>query len=162
MLNAHFTTSEGNFTVRLFDQDVPNTVANFVGLAKGDTMAIMLNNRPEFIPTDLGAVALGAVPFSIYQTSAPEQIEYLLTDAKSKVAITEKAFTKLVNERDDFLFEQMLSDLDRAIRFEDSLIYTEPHDWHAPVLTMLSHSPWLLIFSSGNSRAGSMRISFTA
>jgi len=22
--------------------------------------------------------------------------------------------------------------LDRAIRFEDSLIYTEPHDWHAP------------------------------
>src|SRR5580704_12365020 len=35
MLNAHFTTSEGNFTVRLFDQEVPNTVANFVGLAEG-------------------------------------------------------------------------------------------------------------------------------
>ena len=34
MLNAHFTTSEGNFTVRLFDEDVPNTVANFVGLAE--------------------------------------------------------------------------------------------------------------------------------
>jgi peptidyl-prolyl cis-trans isomerase A (cyclophilin A) len=35
MLNAHFTTSEGDFTVRLFDEDVPNTVANFVGLAEG-------------------------------------------------------------------------------------------------------------------------------
>jgi peptidyl-prolyl cis-trans isomerase A (cyclophilin A) len=35
MLQAHFTTSEGNFTVRLFDQEVPNTVANFVGLAEG-------------------------------------------------------------------------------------------------------------------------------
>jgi peptidyl-prolyl cis-trans isomerase A (cyclophilin A) len=35
MLNAHFTTSEGNFTVRLFDQDAPGTVANFVGLAEG-------------------------------------------------------------------------------------------------------------------------------
>jgi peptidyl-prolyl cis-trans isomerase A (cyclophilin A) len=35
MSNAHFTTSEGNFTVRLFDEDVPNTVANFVGLAEG-------------------------------------------------------------------------------------------------------------------------------
>jgi peptidyl-prolyl cis-trans isomerase A (cyclophilin A) len=35
MLSAHFTTSEGNFTVRLFDEDVPNTVANFVGLAEG-------------------------------------------------------------------------------------------------------------------------------
>jgi peptidyl-prolyl cis-trans isomerase A (cyclophilin A) len=35
MLYAHFTTSEGNFTVRLFDAEVPNTVANFVGLAEG-------------------------------------------------------------------------------------------------------------------------------
>jgi peptidyl-prolyl cis-trans isomerase A (cyclophilin A) len=35
MLNAHFTTSEGNFTIRLFDADAPNTVANFVGLAEG-------------------------------------------------------------------------------------------------------------------------------
>jgi len=35
VLTAHFTTSEGSFTVRLFDQEVPNTVANFVGLAEG-------------------------------------------------------------------------------------------------------------------------------
>jgi len=32
---ADFVTSEGNFTIRLFDQEVPNTVANFVGLAEG-------------------------------------------------------------------------------------------------------------------------------
>ncbi len=32
---AEFITSEGNFTIRLFDQEVPNTVANFVGLAEG-------------------------------------------------------------------------------------------------------------------------------
>lgn len=32
---AHFETSEGNFTVKLFDKEVPNTVANFVGLAEG-------------------------------------------------------------------------------------------------------------------------------
>ena len=35
MLHAHFTTSEGAFTVRLFDQEAPKTVANFVGLAEG-------------------------------------------------------------------------------------------------------------------------------
>jgi peptidyl-prolyl cis-trans isomerase A (cyclophilin A) len=35
MLQAHFTTSEGQFTVRLFEDEVPNTVANFVGLAEG-------------------------------------------------------------------------------------------------------------------------------
>jgi peptidyl-prolyl cis-trans isomerase A (cyclophilin A) len=35
MLYAHFTTSDGNFTVRLFDAETPNTVANFTGLAEG-------------------------------------------------------------------------------------------------------------------------------
>src|SRR5712671_7295089 len=37
MLFAHFTTSEGNFTARLFDAEVPKTVANFTGLAEGTT-----------------------------------------------------------------------------------------------------------------------------
>src|SRR5580765_3661187 len=32
---ARFDTTEGTFTIRLFDQEVPNTVANFVGLAEG-------------------------------------------------------------------------------------------------------------------------------
>ena len=35
MLHAHITTTEGAFTIRLFDQEAPNTVANFVGLAEG-------------------------------------------------------------------------------------------------------------------------------
>src|SRR5205823_638023 len=35
MVLAHFTTSEGNFTARLYDAETPNTVANFVGLAEG-------------------------------------------------------------------------------------------------------------------------------
>ena len=34
MTHAVFTTSEGTFKVKLFDQEVPNTVANFVGLAE--------------------------------------------------------------------------------------------------------------------------------
>ena len=32
---ADFITSEGNFTIRLFDAEAPKTVANFVGLAEG-------------------------------------------------------------------------------------------------------------------------------
>ncbi|CAN5656257.1 peptidylprolyl isomerase [soil metagenome] len=32
---AQFDTSEGSFTIRLFDKEAPKTVANFVGLAEG-------------------------------------------------------------------------------------------------------------------------------
>jgi peptidyl-prolyl cis-trans isomerase A (cyclophilin A) len=32
---AKFSTTEGDFTVKLFDKQVPKTVANFVGLAEG-------------------------------------------------------------------------------------------------------------------------------
>src|SRR5258707_11962101 len=35
MVYAHFTTSEGKFTIQLFDQEAPKTVENFVGLAEG-------------------------------------------------------------------------------------------------------------------------------
>jgi peptidyl-prolyl cis-trans isomerase A (cyclophilin A) len=35
MVFAHFTTSEGKFTIQLFDQEAPRTVENFIGLAEG-------------------------------------------------------------------------------------------------------------------------------
>ena len=35
MVQAHFTTSEGAFSIRLFDEEAPKTVANFVELAQG-------------------------------------------------------------------------------------------------------------------------------
>ena len=35
MLHAHFTTSEGNFIIRLLESEAPATVANFVGLTEG-------------------------------------------------------------------------------------------------------------------------------
>jgi peptidyl-prolyl cis-trans isomerase A (cyclophilin A) len=35
MIYAHFTTSGGSFTARLFEGETPNTVANFTGLADG-------------------------------------------------------------------------------------------------------------------------------
>ena len=35
MLYAHFTTSEGNFSIQLFDDLAPKTVENFTALAEG-------------------------------------------------------------------------------------------------------------------------------
>ena len=62
-----------------------------LGLQKGDTVALMLNNRPEFIPCDLAVVSLGGVPFSIYQTSSPDQIAFVAADAGARIAFVETA-----------------------------------------------------------------------
>ena len=89
---------EGDDAVRISWNELRDQVGRIagglasLGVGKGDTVALMLNNRPEFIPIDMGAVALGAVPFSIYQTSSPEQIQYVCSDAGAKVAVVESAF----------------------------------------------------------------------
>ncbi|MGB2710565.1 MAG: AMP-binding protein, partial [Conexibacter sp.] len=62
-----------------------------LGVSRGDTVALMMGNRPEFHLADLAAVTLGAVPFSIYETSSPEQIAYVVADAGARVALVEQA-----------------------------------------------------------------------
>jgi len=62
------------------------------GIGRGDTVGIMLTNRPEALIVDSGALHIGAIPFSIYNTSAPEQIEYLLAHAECRVVVTEAQF----------------------------------------------------------------------
>src|SRR5277367_6715342 len=58
-----------------------------LGVSRGDTIALMLSNRPEFHLCDLAGMMLGATPFSIYNTYSPEQIRYLVTDAGAKILI---------------------------------------------------------------------------
>jgi long-chain acyl-CoA synthetase len=69
-----------------------------LGVGRGDTVALMLSNRPEFHLCDLAAMMLGATPFSIYNTYSPEQISYLLTDAEAKTLICEQQYLVQVLE----------------------------------------------------------------
>src|SRR5436190_632 len=60
-----------------------------LGVGRGDTLGMLLTNRPEFHLLDTAAMHIGATPFSIYSTSSSEQIAYLLGDASCGVAIVE-------------------------------------------------------------------------
>ncbi|CAM2763884.1 AMP-dependent synthetase/ligase [Skermania piniformis] len=71
-----------------------------LGVRAGDTVAIMLTNRPEFHLIDTAALHLGAVPFSIYNTSAPEQISYLFGNAGNRVVVTEQRFLPQIQAAD--------------------------------------------------------------
>jgi long-subunit acyl-CoA synthetase (AMP-forming) len=73
-----------------------------LGVAKGDTVAILLSNRPEFHLVDLATITLGACPFSIYNTYSPEQIQYVISDAGARIVITEQALLEgVVKARED-------------------------------------------------------------
>ena len=69
-----------------------------LGVGRGETVALMLSNRPEFHLCDLAAMMLGATPFSIYNTYSPEQISYLLSDADAKTVICEQQYLPQVLE----------------------------------------------------------------
>jgi long-chain acyl-CoA synthetase len=61
------------------------------GVKAGDTVGLLLSNRPEFFALDLGAVMIGAVPVSVYATSAPEQVAYVAQDAGFTLMFCEAA-----------------------------------------------------------------------
>jgi long-chain acyl-CoA synthetase len=69
-----------------------------LGVGRGDSVALLLSNRPEFHLSDLAAMMLGATPFSIYSTYTPEQIQYLIDDAQAKVLICEQQYLPQVRE----------------------------------------------------------------
>ncbi|MFV0489740.1 MAG: AMP-binding protein, partial [Vibrio fluvialis] len=64
---------------------------NACGIGRGDTVGMLLGPRADFIPVDLAAVSIGAVPFSIYQTLSAEQIEYVGKDSGARLIVTEQA-----------------------------------------------------------------------
>jgi long-chain acyl-CoA synthetase len=67
-----------------------------LGVRRGDCVAILLGNRPEFHLVDLAAVTIGAAPFSIYTTYPADEIRYLFEDSGCKVAIVEQSFVPAV------------------------------------------------------------------
>lgn len=59
-----------------------------LGVGAGDRVVLMMGNRVEFHIADMGALLAGAIPVSIYNTSAPEQVRYLMTQSGAAIAVT--------------------------------------------------------------------------
>jgi long-chain acyl-CoA synthetase len=64
-------------------------VAN--GVDPGDKVLLMMRNRPDFHWLDLAAQFVRATPVSIYNSSSPEEIQYLAEHAEAEIAIVEDA-----------------------------------------------------------------------
>jgi long-chain acyl-CoA synthetase len=79
-----------------------------LGIGRGETVALMMTNRPEFNLVDTAAMHLGATPFSIYNTSAPDQISYLFSNADNRVVVCERQFLGAIRAADAALVEHVI------------------------------------------------------
>jgi long-chain acyl-CoA synthetase len=59
------------------------------GVAPGDRVVLMSHTRLEWLLLDYAILAAGAVTVPIYETSSPEQIEWILSDSGAGLAVVE-------------------------------------------------------------------------
>ena len=67
-----------------------------LGVRAGNTVALLLRNRPVFNVVDAAALHLGAVPFSIYHTEPVAEMLALVEDSGARVIVTEPRFLEKV------------------------------------------------------------------
>ncbi|MEV8314238.1 AMP-dependent synthetase/ligase [Streptomyces sp. NPDC059900] len=89
-----------------------------LGVRRGEHVLMMMGNRPEHWLSDLALVHLGAVPVTVYGTSAPEQIAHIARHSRARFAIVEGA-------RELDRWEPLLPDVTVPL---ERLVVVEPAD----------------------------------
>jgi long-subunit acyl-CoA synthetase (AMP-forming) len=87
-----------------------------LGLEAGETVALIIGNKPEFHLVDLAALLAGATPFSIYHTAPALQIEHQLGNSEARIAIVDREHVAKMLEasRGASLEKLIVVDPDRA------------------------------------------------
>jgi long-chain acyl-CoA synthetase len=80
------------------------------GLAKGDRLAILSENRFEWATVDFASLLLGVVVVPIYATLTAQQTAYILRDSGARVVVvsTEKQLQKVLSIRDQTAVEHVV------------------------------------------------------
>lgn len=70
-----------------------------------DKIAIISNNRPEWIFTDLAVQQIGAILIPMYPTTSTQELEYILNESEAKYIFvsSEELLTKIQSLKSDFL-----------------------------------------------------------
>lgn len=83
--------SFGEWTFDDYAERVARVAAGLAarGIGRGDRIVLMLRNIPEFHVVDLAAYFVGATAISIYNSSSPEQVQYLVDHSEAKLGFVE-------------------------------------------------------------------------
>ncbi|MGH3365236.1 MAG: AMP-binding protein, partial [Nocardioidaceae bacterium] len=106
-----------------------------LGVTRGEIIAVLGDNRPEWLIAEVAAQSIGAAVVGIYPTSLDEEIIHILSVSEAKVVVAEDQ-------------EQV----DKLIRVKpmvphlESVIFYDPHGLETYT------EPWLMEFSSVETR----------
>ena len=80
------------------------------GLRKGDRLAILSENRPEWAVADFASLLLGAVVVPIYSTLTAQQTAYILCDSGARVVVVSSAkqLEKVLSIKDQTAVEKVV------------------------------------------------------
>jgi len=99
-----------------------------LGVKKEDKVAIISENRPEWIVADMAIVSLGAIDVPVYPTLTPKQIEYIFKDAGVKIAVVSNSLQlgKVVKIRPDLKnFERIILMGEKGEQDDEVLTYAQ-------------------------------------
>ena len=69
-----------------------------LGIQKGDRVAILSENRPEWVRADLAILTLGAITVPVHTTLSPKIIQHILNDSESSILLVsnQEQFNKVM------------------------------------------------------------------
>ncbi|HEY0400127.1 MAG TPA: long-chain fatty acid--CoA ligase [Acidimicrobiia bacterium] len=129
-----------------------------LGVRPGDRVLLMMRNRPEFHYADMGVLLAGGTPISIYNSSSPEQIQYLAGHSEAVAAIVGdvgmlERFLKVRSELPALAKLVLVDDPDglapsEVVPFGD-LLGADPVDLFGAAATVRPEDLLTLIYTSG-------------
>ncbi|WP_230198624.1 AMP-binding protein, partial [Halopiger goleimassiliensis] len=103
-----------------------------LGVAKGDRVGIFADTRMEWAQTDFALLGAGAVITTVYKSSSPDQVQYLLDDpGASAVVVENEALLERVLEVEDELDLEFIVSMDDLEGYDDrDDVYTLADVYH--------------------------------
>ncbi|MEO0605232.1 MAG: AMP-binding protein, partial [Myxococcota bacterium] len=137
------------------------------GVGAGDAVAILSDNRPEWLYADLGAQSVGAMAIGIYQTNPPDDVAYVLKHAGVRVLVCEdqEQVDKAIEVAEATPTVERVVCIDprgtrgysdpRLVRWDDfqaagaAQHEREPDWWSAQVASRDPDAPSMVVYTSG-------------
>ena len=94
------------------------------GIQRGDRVAILSENRPEWTIADFAALTIGAVTVPIYSNLTAEQCEYIISNSGAKVI-----FVSTAQQLEKILSIRALTQLERIVVMDRTLTSGEDVIW---------------------------------